>query len=50
VFDVFKEELVEVKSLVTDKMKTLFVEGTHFLSKPYTKHQLQDSFGDLLAT
>ena len=34
---------------VTDKMKALFVEGTHFLRKPYTQHQLQDSVEDLLA-
>ena len=34
---------------VTDKMKTLFIEGTHFLPKPYTQHQLQDSVEDLLA-
>ena len=26
---------------VTDKMKAMFVEGTHFLRKPYTQHQLQ---------
>jgi CheY-like chemotaxis protein len=36
-------------NFVTDKMKTLFVEGTHFLRKPYTQHQLQDSVEDLLA-
>jgi len=34
---------------VTDKMKALFVAGTHFLCKPYTQHQLQDSVEDLLA-
>ena len=34
---------------VTDKMKTLFVEGTRFLRKPYTQYQLQDSFAALLA-
>jgi CheY-like chemotaxis protein len=34
---------------VTDKMKALFVEGTRFLGKPYTQHQLQDSVEDLLA-
>lgn len=33
----------------TDKMKALFVEGTHFLGKPYTERQLQDSVSDLLA-
>jgi CheY-like chemotaxis protein len=35
---------------VTEKMKALFVEGTHLLSKPYTQQQLQDSVEDLLAT
>ena len=34
---------------VTEKMKALFVEGTHFLGKPYTQQQLQDSVEDLLA-
>jgi CheY-like chemotaxis protein len=34
---------------VTDKMKALFVEGTGFLLKPYTQHQLQHSVKDLLA-
>ena len=34
---------------VTDKMKTLFVEGAHFLRKPYTPQQLKDSVEDLLA-
>jgi CheY-like chemotaxis protein len=34
---------------ITEKMKALFVEGTHFLRKPYTQHQLQDSVKDLLA-
>ena len=28
---------------VTDKLKALFVEGAHFLLKPYTLDQLQDS-------
>src|ERR1700726_3659059 len=36
-------------NFVTDKMKALFVEGTHFLCKPYTQHQLQDSVKNLLA-
>ena len=35
---------------VTDKLRALFVEGAHFLRKPYTHHQLQDSVEDLLAT
>jgi FixJ family two-component response regulator len=34
---------------INDKMKTLFVEGAHFLQKPYTQHQLQDSVEKLLA-
>ena len=33
---------------VTDKMKTLFVEGAHFLRKPYTQSQLQTSIEQLL--
>jgi CheY-like chemotaxis protein len=32
---------------ITDKMKALLIEGTHFLRKPYTQHQLQDSVKDL---
>jgi CheY-like chemotaxis protein len=34
---------------VTDKMKALFVEGTLFLTKPYSPSQLQDSVQSLLA-
>ena len=34
---------------VTDKLKALFVDGAHFLCKPYTHHQLQHSVEDLLA-
>ena len=34
---------------VTDQMKALFVEGAHFLRKPYTEHQLQNCFAALLA-
>jgi len=34
---------------VTEKMKALFVEGTHFLRKPYTQQQLQHSVEGLLA-
>ena len=34
---------------VTDKMKALLIEGTHFLRKPYTQHQLQTSVKELLA-
>lgn len=36
-------------SSVTDKMKTLFVKGAHFLPKPYQEQQLQDSMEGLLA-
>jgi CheY-like chemotaxis protein len=36
-------------NFVTDKMKALFVEGRHFLRKPYTPDQLQDSVEHLLA-
>lgn len=35
---------------ITDKMKALLIEGTHFLRKPYTQHQLENSVKDLLAT
>jgi CheY-like chemotaxis protein len=34
---------------VTDKMKALFVKGTHCLVKPYAEHQLQASVENLLA-
>jgi DNA-binding NtrC family response regulator len=34
---------------VTEKMKALLVEGTHFLRKPYTQHQLQNSVKEMLA-
>src|SRR5665647_2796614 len=33
---------------MTDKMKALFTEGAHFLRKPYTQYQLQDSVESLL--
>ena len=36
-------------NLVTEKMRAMFVAGTQFLSKPYTEHQLQQSFTALLA-
>jgi CheY-like chemotaxis protein len=36
-------------NFVTDKMRALFVDGTQFLSKPYTQNQLQESFSALLA-
>ena len=35
-------------NFVTDKMKSLFVEGRHFLRKPYTPDQLQVSVEHLL--
>jgi DNA-binding NtrC family response regulator len=34
---------------VTDSLKAMFIEGTHFLRKPYTPNQLQDSVKALLA-
>ncbi|MFI5001563.1 MAG: response regulator [Reyranellales bacterium] len=34
---------------VTDQMKSQFVQNSHFLPKPYTDHQLQDSIQSLLA-
>ena len=34
---------------LTDKMKALFVEGAHFLHKPYMHEQLHDSVEGLLA-
>ena len=34
---------------ITDKLKALFVEGAHFLRKPYTHHQLKDSVAGMLA-
>ena len=33
---------------VTEKMKALLIEGTHFLRKPYTQNQLQDSVKTML--
>ena len=34
---------------ISDKTKALFVEGSHFLQKPYTPQQLQTSVEELLA-
>ena len=34
---------------ITDKMKALLTEGSHFLLKPYTQNQLHDSVKDMLA-
>jgi DNA-binding NtrC family response regulator len=36
-------------SSVTDDMRTLFVDGSHFLQKPYTQNQLQNSMEKLFA-
>jgi hypothetical protein len=36
-------------NFVTEKMKTLFVDGKDCLRKPYTEHQLQDSVEHMLA-
>ena len=33
---------------INDKTKTLFVDGAHFLPKPYTRFQLQNSVAALL--
>jgi DNA-binding NtrC family response regulator len=33
---------------ITEKMKALLVEGTHFLRKPYTENQLQASVKNML--
>ena len=34
---------------MTETMKTLFVENAHFMQKPYTPVQLQNSMDKLLA-
>ena len=34
---------------ITDKLKSLFIDGSLFLRKPYTAHQLQVSIGHMLA-
>jgi CheY-like chemotaxis protein len=36
-------------NFVTDKMKALFIEGTQFLPKPYTQHQLEGYVAAMLA-
>jgi DNA-binding NtrC family response regulator len=36
-------------NIVTDKMKALFIEGTQFLPKPYTQHQLEGCVAAMLA-
>ena len=34
----------------TEGLKSLFVDGSHFIGKPYTPHQLQSSVKALLST
>ena len=34
---------------ISAEMKALFVEGAHFLQKPYTEHQLQNSIEGLFS-
>ena len=34
---------------ITEKMKALFTVSAHFLGKPYTQYQLQDSVKELVA-
>ncbi len=36
-------------SSMTEKMRALFVDGAHFMQKPYTQDQLQNSMEELLA-
>ena len=36
-------------SLITEKVKELFVEGAQFLQKPYSQNQLENSLKELLA-
>ena len=36
-------------NIVTEKMKSMFVDGRHWLRKPYTEPQLHDSFSTMLA-
>jgi len=36
-------------SSIDDKVKAIIAEGAHFLPKPYTQDQLQDSIKELLA-
>jgi CheY-like chemotaxis protein len=36
-------------SSLTDTMRALFVDGAHFMQKPYTPAQLNDSMKELLA-
>jgi hypothetical protein len=41
--------LYTTASLISDEMKAMFVDGAHFLPKPYTQLQLKNSVGSLLA-
>jgi DNA-binding NtrC family response regulator len=34
---------------INDEMEAMFVEGGHFLQKPYTQHHLQSSVKELLS-
>ena len=34
---------------VTDGMKSMFVEGSHFLTKPYTVNEMTRAFKEVLA-
>lgn len=34
---------------ITEKMKALLIDGAHFLGKPYTQNQLQNSVAEMLA-
>jgi DNA-binding NtrC family response regulator len=36
-------------NIVTEKMKSQFAQGTHFLPKPYAAQQLEDSVAGMLA-
>ena len=36
-------------NVITEKMRDLFLDGTHCLAKPYTPTQLNDSVEELLA-
>ena len=41
--------LYSTGNIITDKTKALFIEGSDYLRKPYTPHQLQDAVEHLLA-
>ena len=34
---------------ITEKMNALLIDGAHFLGKPYTQNQLQNSVAEILA-